>query len=88
LRDRTSHREADIMAKIFGLLLVVLGAWVGLELYTEGPSHAFGGAFASILGSESPAGEEERLSTPQRAGSAVDRAHRENEARFDRMLAD
>lgn len=76
------------MAKIFGLLLIVLGAWAGLEFYTEGPNRAFGGAFASILGSESPGGEEERLSTPQRAGSAVDQAHRENEARFDRMLED
>lgn len=76
------------MAKMFGVLLVVLGAWVGLELYTEGPSHAFGGAFASILGSESAGGEEDARSTPQRAGAAADRAHRENEARFDRMLDD
>ena len=76
------------MAKIFGLLLIVLGAWVGLELYTEGPNHAFGGAFSSILSSESSGSEEEYLSTPQRAGSAVDRAHRENEARVDRMLED
>ena len=76
------------MAKVFGLLLIVLGAWVGLELYSEGPNRAFGGAFASILGSESSGAEEEQLSTPQRAGSAVDRAHRENEERFDRMLED
>jgi hypothetical protein len=45
-------------------------------------------AFASILGSESPGSEEDRLSMPQRAGSAVDRAHRENEARYHRMLDD
>jgi hypothetical protein len=76
------------MAKIFGLLLIVLGAWVGLELYTEGPSHAFGSAFASLMGSESSGSGEERRSTAQRAGSTVARAHRESEARFDRMLDD
>jgi len=34
------------MAKIFGLLLIVAGVYVGLTLYDEGIDHAFGGLFA------------------------------------------
>ena len=31
------------MGKIFGILLIVLGIWVGLEIMTEGSDRAFGG---------------------------------------------
>lgn len=34
------------MAKIFGVLLIVLGVWVGMEIYTKGMQDAFGGVFA------------------------------------------
>ena len=34
------------MAKIFGVLLIVLGVWVGMEIYTKGTDGAFGGIFA------------------------------------------
>ena len=34
------------MAKIFGVLLIVLGVWLGMEIYTKGMDHAFGGALA------------------------------------------
>jgi hypothetical protein len=34
------------MAKIFGVLLIVLGVWVGMEIYTKGMHDAFGGLFA------------------------------------------
>jgi len=75
------------MSKAFGILLIVAAAWVGMEFYTEGSRNAFGGAFASIFENEqAPAPDAPRLSTPQRAGAAVERAHREGEARYDRML--
>jgi len=41
------------MGKAFGILLIVLGIWVGLELYTEGTQNAFGGLFVK-LGVEEP----------------------------------
>jgi hypothetical protein len=34
------------MGKIFGILLIVVGVWVGLTIFTEGTDHAFGGVFA------------------------------------------
>jgi len=36
------------MAKIFGVLLIVLGVWVGMEIYTKGMDEAFGGALARL----------------------------------------
>jgi hypothetical protein len=72
------------MSKAFGVLLIVGLLWIGLELYLEGPSRAFGGAVAFLA----PAGssDEEQLSTPQRAGSAVTRAHQLSDERRDRQL--
>ena len=75
------------MGKIFGMLLIVGGIWVGLELYMNGPSGAFGGSMASILGGDS-AHAEQSDPTPERAGGSVDRAHRDSEQRFDRMLGE
>ena len=37
------------MAKVFGILLIVLGVWVGLEIYTKGTHGAFGGIFAGAF---------------------------------------
>jgi hypothetical protein len=76
------------MGKIFGILLVAIGIWVGLEIYTEGTQNAFGGAFA-FLG-ESSEGDEmrDRRTAPQRAGDAVRSAHGEAEERRNRLLSD
>ena len=76
------------MGKIFGILLLVVGIWVGLEIYTEGTQNAFGGAFA-FLG-ESSDGDEmrDRRTAPQRAGDAVRSAQREAEQRRNRLLDD
>lgn len=35
------------MAKAFGILLIVLGVWLGLEIFTKGTDEAFGGIFAT-----------------------------------------
>jgi hypothetical protein len=76
------------MGKAFGILLIAAMVWVGLELYLKGPGGAFGGAFSSYLGAEAAEERVESLSTPQRAGAAVERAHRRNEARYEQMLQD
>ena len=34
------------MAKLVGIVLLVLGVWVGITLYTEGTHRAFGGVLA------------------------------------------
>jgi len=34
------------MGKIFGILLIVAGIWVGLTIFSEGTDRAFGGFFA------------------------------------------
>ncbi len=76
------------MGKAFGILLIAVMIWIGLELYLKGPDGAFGGAFSSYLGADAAEEGEQSLSTPQRAGAAVERAHRQNEARYERMLED
>jgi len=43
------------MAKVIGILLLVLGVWVGIEVYTNGTQQAFGGALAWLDGSSSAA---------------------------------
>jgi hypothetical protein len=35
------------MGKAFGLVLMVIALWAGLEIYTEGMQGAFGGVFAA-----------------------------------------
>lgn len=35
------------MGKIFGILVIVIGIWVGLTIFNEGTDAAFGGVFAS-----------------------------------------
>lgn len=75
------------MGKIFGMLLIVAGIWVGLEVFQKGPGGAFDGAFASVLGAE-PQAADEPATTQDRAGSSVDRAHRDTEQRWDRMLGE
>jgi len=75
------------MGKAFGVLLIVGLVWVGLELYTEGPSHAFGGALAFLEpagGATSSGGPTPTL--PQRARATVERANREADERRERML--
>jgi hypothetical protein len=34
------------MGRLFGIVLIVLGVWAGLEIYNKGMDHAFGGVFA------------------------------------------
>jgi hypothetical protein len=74
------------MGKVFGILLIVLMIWVGLEFYLEGPRNAFGGAFASLMAEPSTPNLDSELSAPKRAGAAVNRAYRETEKRYDKML--
>jgi hypothetical protein len=75
------------MGKAIGLLLAVAAIWITVEVYTQGASNAFGGRFASLIGS-GDAAQAPRGSTAQRAGNAVGRAHQEEQQRYDDLLAD
>lgn len=44
------------MGKAFGIVVIAVGVWAGLEIYTEGTSNAFGGALQKI-GMAEPAPE-------------------------------
>ncbi len=68
------------MGKVFGIALIVIGIWVGLEVYTKGVGGAFGGIFANAY--EAPA----ERSTPDRAADALQRAYNKSEERVDRQL--
>ena len=37
------------MGRLFGILAIVLGIWIGLEVYTKGTDQAFGGIFAGLM---------------------------------------
>jgi hypothetical protein len=76
------------MAKIFGILLVVVGIWLGLEVYQNGMQGAFGGALASLGDPVDEDAVRDPRSLPQRAGAAAERAHAEAEARLERMLGE
>lgn len=70
------------MGRVIGLLLVVVGIWVGIEVYTNGTQNALGGIFAS----ESEQAVRDPRSVPQRAGDAVERANALAEERLEHML--
>lgn len=74
------------MGKMIGILLVVVGIWLGLEVYQNGIQGAFGGALAGLRGSADEQGLRDPRSVPQRAGAAVERAHAEAQERLNRML--
>jgi hypothetical protein len=66
------------VGKLFGIAVIVIGIWVGLEVYQNGMGGAFGGVFSG--GREEPAAS---ASIPQRAGASVDESYREMEDRYD-----
>ena len=35
------------MAKVLGILLIVLGVWIGMEIFTKGTDEEIGGLFAA-----------------------------------------
>jgi hypothetical protein len=62
------------MGKLIGLLLIVLGVWIGVEVYDKGVDHAFGGLFAwfdTPLQRADEGHEVQRGSLAQRVGAKV-----------------
>ena len=71
------------MGRIFAMLLLVIGIWVGMEVYNEGVDGAFGGALAFLSDGEGDGGD---LTTRMRVHGAVSSAHAEADARRERLL--
>jgi hypothetical protein len=40
------------MGKLFGIVLLVLGVWAAVEIYTKGSDQAFGGALTWLAGED------------------------------------
>jgi len=68
------------VTRLVGIIFLVLGIWIGVEVYTEGIDGAFGG----ILGSGTEVSE--ARSTPERARDAFQRAYDQSEERVNRQL--
>ena len=73
------------MAKAFGILVIVVGIWVGLTVFTEGTDAAFGGLFA---GSEKEVADGSGQPITRHVEERVNDAYRENEARIERQTAE
>jgi hypothetical protein len=76
------------MGKVITAFLVIAGIWVGVELFTYGPSRAFGGMLSPLFGEGSASSVEREPTTAQRAGQSVARARDEASERRERMLAE
>ena len=79
------------MAKVFGILALVVGLWISMEVVNKGVDHAFGGIFASEkMAAQNGNGDAKgsRRSVPRRAGDKVDAAHAEAAQRRERLLGD
>jgi hypothetical protein len=55
------------MAKVLGILVIVLGVWIGMEIFTKGTDEAFGGS--SPRAARAGGGAAGRRSTIGRASS-------------------
>jgi len=71
------------MGRILGLLLLVIGIWVGMEVYNEGVDGAFDGRLAFLSDSEE---DGDGLTTRMRVHDAVSSAHSDSDARRERLL--
>lgn len=73
------------MQKVFGMLLIVCGLWLGLEVYEKGLAGAFDGLFARMGLAEAPAADAEPYRSPgERAGERLRGAY---QAGIDRAEA-
>lgn len=81
------------MGRLFGIALILLGIWVGIEVYNEGTRNAFGGLFAFLepvdpyAEQQDPEGTDPGAPVTKRAGRAWQRAYNRSESRVDEALA-
>jgi len=73
------------MGKIFGILLMVIGIWAGITVYTEGVDAAFGGLFA---GSKRADGDASGRPITRRTGEAVGKAFQAYDDQTEKRAAE
>jgi len=71
------------MGRLFGILFIVLAVWTGVEIYNEGMSGAFGGAFVRLGLAEET--ELEDLPVGGRAARRLNELYQESGDRVDRQ---
>jgi hypothetical protein len=76
--DPAQARRSPLMAKIIGILLIVVGVWVGLTIFNEGTDAAFGGLLA---GSKKGAADGSGGPVPRRIQKNVGQAYEAHEER-------
>ena len=59
------------MGKVFGILMIVLGVWIGIEIYTKGTEDACYGVFSWLDGESGSAATAAQTGQPR--GSLVKR---------------
>jgi len=72
------------VGRIFGVLFIVLAVWTGVEIYDEGMSGAFGGAFVR-LGLADAQVELEDVPVAGRAARRLNELYQESGDRVDRQ---
>ena len=73
------------MGKIYGILLIVVGVWVGMAIFTEGIDNAFGGLFSRLA----PSTEARDPRPPmQRIRERVQGVHDARAERIDRLVGE
>ncbi len=73
------------MGKLIWIILIVLGVYVGMTVYTEGTDHAFGGIFAS--GTNAGLSAEPHTTPMKRAEDSVRKSLDASVDRVERGLA-
>ena len=75
------------MARLLGIVLVVLCVWVAAEVFTKGVGGAFGGVFAGFVESDA-SGRIEADSVPVRAADRYRNAHQRGVDRVEEKLGE
>jgi hypothetical protein len=75
------------MGKLISMVLMVLGVWVAVEVYTHGVDGAFDGALASRSADRSESSAS-MASLPKRAGDKVGAAYADADARRKKLLGE
>ena len=73
------------MGKIYGIMLIVIGIWLGMTIYTEGLDNAFGGLFTKL--GPNPVVQDRRPPT-ERIRDRVQGATDERTERIERLAGD
>lgn len=74
------------MARAFGVLLVVCGIWLGLELMSQGTTGAFGGLLVDLGIVSPPRAAADRAPMPERARARFEEAYRTGVRRVEEQL--